>query len=52
MLLSEQEAKERRCCVPRVALHCLGSACMAWQWAKDTDAQVGFCGVAEKKDPQ
>ena len=63
MILTEQEAKEKWCCIghanPGDWLKCFGSKCMAWRLVLDDDGSrmkkvgeeyfdVGYCGLAGK----
>ncbi len=47
MILTEEKAKEKFCCLNRTAW-CIASECMAWDWYNET-IKLGFCGLAHAR---
>ena len=56
-MMTEVEAREKRCCSPGSGIlwYCLASECMAWRWrvtgVDDDDNDIhdfGYCGLGGK----
>ena len=59
-MMTEAEAREKRCCSPGagngpVLWYCIASECMAWRWGKgevamptDDRGALGYCGLGGK----
>lgn len=53
MLLTEEEAKEKECCIKEWLESCTASNCMAWRWGITPEEAKGnkygprgYCGLA------
>lgn len=59
MLLSEQYARLKTCCVSQTSERCVASDCMAWRWKpaltiddgrQEVKTERGYCGMAGKPE--